>query len=1298
MKSANGAFLKLFPRLGPLALLLGVLAFSDEAARAQSNDLIPEPALVSRSTGGGAANQPSTEPAISLDGGTVVFTTMASDAVEGDADRVLDIVKVDTSNGKATLLGREPFAIVRKEDNHSPSVNRDGTLVAFVGEGGLAPNDAPTDPDVFVIGLGRGTITLVSAATQGEPDGGSTGPVISDDGSTVVFISSAGNLDRGALGDKVSRVHIRDLDRRQTTRLDGAVRPISVDVSGDGRWVVFDSSANDLVPADSNGVRDVFLYDRETETFSRVSIGTGRVEGNSGSQNPEISSDGRYIAFESNATNLVRGDTNDRQDVYLHDRLTGKTTRVSVQSDGEDIDFDSSLGSIDAAGRHIAFTTRRSLTGADLNARDDVYLRDRLLRHTRIMGLTEGPPRLAGGGASRAGALSGDGLRVAFESDAANFDGGVDANGFTDVYLSIFEFPLPGPFAPLDGILYSTGAILNAIGSDGQASGAVLSLGGPNLQGLAIDEVNAAWVLSSNILRRVEASSLVELPAAGAASFPVTLPLGDVHGLVAGHGFGFVAHDFLLQRVDTLGAIRSLFLGDIGGPIEHLALALDPVGSLLAAVFRGGEQELTRFTLDFDRIERATFLRAEGVDEIAFDSAGNVFLRSSDFLEKRSPSLNGLWRIAVDGQGLAVDGQGNSYTTTTGGQVLGFRPDATRFFAPTFTVTRTEDHRLALDGAGHIWLLRSGRSELLRFDLDDGTRRSFAVAALDDQVPADRSGYVVANVFGRDRDADGEDILNGFETAESTNPFDPTDPVPTAKAPPILNPTARVTAADTVLLEWNSPIVYERFVVLRDGRELPGSPFPFAAAANGFVDAGVPGGPHVYTIRGEAAGGGGGGGGAGAVLGGGAGVGGTGEQGFEVDVVGGEGEGELLASMQLEIAPQAIAHNAALDQILVAVGGDTLLTLDEELNEIAAQDLNLAGQAVRGLAVDPDNAGRLFILTRDAMFERTDAGVAQIFAVDSPSEEGFRSLRVRNSTLLSFTGPDIDCMIGLAFNGNPVGDANVSAALGDEVVHSVGLGILGNSVLLGVAPIGTSETTITRVYRMNLSGGFALSSANGSVPLEAVASDDIADFDFVPGLGLVVADRQNLRVVVLRATFAGSIQLQSVTPPASKWDQGTEIEVLGTAFGGGDDVWLSIDGVDTPISSYTQNVPGLPGVSRIRATLTAKPSPTAVNVEVAGSNGPGGNFPGFVHGFQRGDANNDAGLSLADGVFILNFLFLGRDPPVCADAADVDDSGELELQDAVRLFNFLFLGGAAPTSPFLDFGLDGDDSDPLGCG
>jgi Tol biopolymer transport system component len=149
-------------------------------------------------------------------------------------------------------------------------------------------------------------------------------------------------------------------------------------VSRDGRFVAFTSVASNLVPGDTNGRSDIFIHDRKTGTTERVSVDSAGNQGNTSSFQPSISRDGRFVAFRSLASNLVPGDTNNNSDIFVHDRKTGITERVSVDSAGNQANDSSSEPSISRDGRFVAFQSFDSnLVPGDTNGVLDIFVHHR---------------------------------------------------------------------------------------------------------------------------------------------------------------------------------------------------------------------------------------------------------------------------------------------------------------------------------------------------------------------------------------------------------------------------------------------------------------------------------------------------------------------------------------------------------------------------------------------------------------------------------------------------------------------------------------------------------------------------------------------------------------------------------------------------------------------------------------------------------------------------------------------------------------------------------------------------------
>ncbi|HTC81100.1 MAG TPA: hypothetical protein VK848_06165 [Acidimicrobiia bacterium] len=280
---------------------------------------------------------------------------------------------------------------------------------------------------------------LLSVATDGtHGNADSFAPELSADGSTVAFVSLATNL-AAPEPAQVASVFVRDPRTGRTERVsdgvDGAADGDSRNpsLSGDGLVVAFESAASNLVGGDTNGTSDVFVHDRVSGRTTRVSVDSGGAQGNEGSFTPSISADGRYVAFASEATNLVRGDTNGATDIFVHDRETGRTTRVTVASDGTQVNGDSFTPSISGDGRFVAFTTDAgNVVAGDDNRASDVFVHDGQTGRTVLVSVaSHGHPSARG---SFAPCLSADGRTVAFVTDGPLVAD--DTNNSEDVYVA----------------------------------------------------------------------------------------------------------------------------------------------------------------------------------------------------------------------------------------------------------------------------------------------------------------------------------------------------------------------------------------------------------------------------------------------------------------------------------------------------------------------------------------------------------------------------------------------------------------------------------------------------------------------------------------------------------------------------------------------------------------------------------------------------------------------------------------------------------------------------------------------
>lgn len=209
-------------------------------------------------------------------------------------------------------------------------------------------------------------------------------------------------------------------------------------ISADGRYIVFSSNASNLVEGDTNGVADIFVHDRLTGQIQLVSIASNGTQGNSDTGiGSFISTDGRYVTFISSADNLVEGDTNRVQDCFVHDRVTGETTRVSVASDGTQANGACAYfgwwgidvqPSISADGRYVAFHSEATnLVEGDTNRVTDIFVHDGVTGKTTLVSVSSDGTQ--GNGGSLFPAISADGRYVVFQSDGTNLVEGITHGG-----------------------------------------------------------------------------------------------------------------------------------------------------------------------------------------------------------------------------------------------------------------------------------------------------------------------------------------------------------------------------------------------------------------------------------------------------------------------------------------------------------------------------------------------------------------------------------------------------------------------------------------------------------------------------------------------------------------------------------------------------------------------------------------------------------------------------------------------------------------------------------------------------
>lgn len=439
---------------------------------------------------------------VSADGRFVAFSSIASTLVAGDTNGAYDVFVHDRQTGATSRVSLSSTGAQTNHHSRHPVVSADGRYVAFWSDASnLVAGDTNSSADVFLHDRQTGQTSRLSVATDGS-QGNNTSyyPSISADGRFVSFSSMASNLVNGDTNANWD-VFVHDRQTGHTSRVsvasDGAQgnnTSLFCSISADGRLVAFTSFASNLVAADSNGTADVFVRDRQTAQTTRVSVASGGTQANGQSLEPAISGDGRIVAFSSFASNLVSSDTNAATDVFVHDRLTGETTRVSVASDGtEGLGSSSQPGadgrysvSLSADGRVVTFSSLASnLVPGDTNGTWDVFAHDRQTgQTTRVSVASDGTQGNATGFYS---SISADGRVIAFGSLASNLVP-ADTNAKSDVFavedaprrVPVVDWPAPASIVygtPLSADQLDATADVAGVFTYEPAAGAVLSAG-----------------------------------------------------------------------------------------------------------------------------------------------------------------------------------------------------------------------------------------------------------------------------------------------------------------------------------------------------------------------------------------------------------------------------------------------------------------------------------------------------------------------------------------------------------------------------------------------------------------------------------------------------------------------------------------------------------------------------------------------------------------------------------------------------------------------------------------------------
>lgn len=344
--------------------------------------------LISKSSSGAMGNGGSTQPSISSDGQTVAFHSYASNLVAGDTNGHSDVFVHDVRTGTTS---RASVTSAGSQVTHTgpgtnptgpPSISANGRYVGFSSSavGLAAGDDTSTQPKAYLHDRTAGTTEVVSRNTVNAVVGVLPGSAVSPsaDGQRVAFYSGA-EVVPGDLNSDPD-VFIRNRGAGTTVQVSaGEDGSSQFTMSADGNVVAFHSTSDGLVPGTTHALGDLFVHDFAKGTTERINVASNGTAANGRSLRPALSADGRYVAFVSDATNLVPGDTNGSRDVFRHDRQTRTTVRASVNHRGAQ-STDSrgaATPSISGDGQHVAFESYdRSLTPAGTQGYGQVFVRD----------------------------------------------------------------------------------------------------------------------------------------------------------------------------------------------------------------------------------------------------------------------------------------------------------------------------------------------------------------------------------------------------------------------------------------------------------------------------------------------------------------------------------------------------------------------------------------------------------------------------------------------------------------------------------------------------------------------------------------------------------------------------------------------------------------------------------------------------------------------------------------------------------------------------------------------------------
>lgn len=395
-------------------------------------------------------------PTVSADGRFIAYSSHATNFAPNDVNGWRDIFVRDAVAGLTEIVSISTTGVASDANCFSPAISADGRFVAFsTSASTLVSDDTNSAYDIFIRDRQAGTTELISRSAAGVLSNGlSQRPSISSDGRFVAFESLATNLASGSTAG-IFNIYVRDrqtgtteLVSVSTAGAPGNADSYNPSISADGRFVAFASDATNLVSGDTNNLTDVFVRDRQLGQTLVVSISSSGILGNSSSYQPSISANGLFVAFSSAASNIVLNDTNGFDDIFVRDLTTGQTKIVSISTEGNQANAYCFQPSISSDGSRVTFSSYASTLITNDQGTYDIFVHDRTSGYTQAVTFSNVGEQ--GNQGSYGPAISADGNFVAYWSGATNLVAN-DTNGTNDIFISVVQ-----P-APTYAIAFGTG-------------------------------------------------------------------------------------------------------------------------------------------------------------------------------------------------------------------------------------------------------------------------------------------------------------------------------------------------------------------------------------------------------------------------------------------------------------------------------------------------------------------------------------------------------------------------------------------------------------------------------------------------------------------------------------------------------------------------------------------------------------------------------------------------------------------------------------------------------------------------